>query len=79
VIGISYCLGPSPYCDNCWRSRANWAFLLLVNFQLGSNRTVIVAILALAILAVLVVIGREIYRATHPRSKPMRKRKRREF
>lgn len=46
---------------------------------MGTNRTLIVVVLGLAIIAILVVIGREIYRATHPRSKPLRKRKRRDF
>jgi hypothetical protein len=40
---------------------------------------ILVAVLALAILAVLVVVGREMYRALHPRNKPLRKRKRRTF
>jgi hypothetical protein len=40
---------------------------------------VIIAILALAILAIVAVIGREIYRAVHPPNKPMRKRKRKDF
>jgi hypothetical protein len=50
-----------------------------VNFQLGSYRTTIAIILAVAAVLIITVIGREIYRAVHPPNKPMRKRKRREF
>jgi hypothetical protein len=62
-----------------WISAPPSAFLAAVSFQLGSSRTIIVALLALAILAIVAVIGREIYRAVHPPNKPARKRKRRNF
>jgi hypothetical protein len=49
-----------------------------VNLQFGSKAT-LVAVLVLGIVVVLIVVGREIHRALNPRSKPMRKRKRRDF
>ncbi len=45
----------------------------------GSSRTTVIIILAVAILLVLIFTGREIYKAVHPRNKAVRKRKRREF
>jgi hypothetical protein len=46
---------------------------------LGSSRTTILILLGLAILVVLVLTAREINKAVHPRSKALRKRKRRTF
>jgi hypothetical protein len=53
--------------------------LLGVRPELGSSRIILLVVLGLAILGVLALVGREIYRTLHPRSKPMRKRKRRTF
>ena len=50
-----------------------------MNFQFGSPKGAIIVILAFAILAIALVIGREIYRAVHPPNKPMRKRKRKDY
>jgi len=45
----------------------------------GSSRTAVVVVLAVAILLVLVLTAREIHKALHPRNKATRKRKRRDF
>ena len=50
-----------------------------MNFEPGSPKTIVIILLAVAILAILFIIAREIHRALHPRSKPARKRKRRDF
>jgi hypothetical protein len=50
-----------------------------VNFHVGSSKTTLIIVLVGCFLLFLIVVGREIHKALHPRAKPMRKRKRRTF
>jgi len=50
-----------------------------VSSQLLSSRTLAALVVVVAVLVLLAVVARFIYRAVHPPNKPLRKRKRRTF